>query len=215
MPLYVCGTTRCPPRARLREAQNAEKGVTLCHHFQVGLERGRIGATLGDQTAQPKRADRKLDFCAFLRPSNPVYHALVTTEPNLYFVFADLVLALHLAIVAFVVLGLPVIWIGFWRNWDFVRNFWFRLAHLAAMGVVLAESVFGVLCPLTIWEERLRLLAGGGRQYAGSFVQHWVHWILFYQADERVFTALYAAFFGAIVLSLFLVRPRGPGTLLR
>ena len=139
----------------------------------------------------------------------------MTTEPNLYLVFADLVLVLHLAIVAFMVLGLLVIWIGFWRRWEFVRNFWFRLVHLAAMGVVLAESVFGVLCPLTVWEERLRQLASGGGQYAGSFVQHWVHRILFYQADERVFIVFYAAFFGAIVLSLFLVRPRGPGKLPR
>src|SRR5688572_32767771 len=92
-----------------------------------------------------------------------------------YLLAADLVLLLHFAFVAFVVLGLAVIWIGHFLRWPFVRNFYFRLAHLLAMAVVVLESLGGAVCPLTTWENKLRLLAGGSETYAGSFIQHWIH----------------------------------------
>jgi hypothetical protein len=91
-----------------------------------------------------------------------------------------------------------------------VRNFWFRVAHLAAIGVVVLESAFGVTCPLTTWEMRLRALAGGGQYYQGSFLQHWIHRIMFYQASEGVFLVIYVAFFGLVLLSFWIVKPDGP-----
>lgn len=62
---------------------------------------------------------------------------------------ADLVLVVHASFVAFVIVGLLLIWIGHIRRWAFVRSFWFRVAHLAAIGVVAAESMSGFVCPLT------------------------------------------------------------------
>src|SRR5579871_6766974 len=93
---------------------------------------------------------------------------------------ADLILVVHFAFVLFVVLGLVVIWVGYFSNWSFVRNIWFRLAHLTAMGYVVAESIDGVDCPLTVWENQLRVQAGGG-VYQGSFMEHWVHAIMYYE----------------------------------
>ena len=122
-------------------------------------------------------------------------------------VLADLVLLLHAAFVVFVVVGLVLIWIGWFRGWSFVRNFWFRVVHLAAMGVVAAESVSGFVCPLTTWEDRLRLLAGGEERYAGSFIQHWLHGLIYFDLDERVFTTAYVIFFVAVAASFWLVRP--------
>ncbi len=84
-------------------------------------------------------------------------------------------LVAHFAYVAFVVVGLLVIWTGYFLRWSFVRNFWFRFAHLGCMGVVVVESVFGVTCPLTTWEMQLRLLAGSGQHDQTSFLQYWVH----------------------------------------
>ncbi len=75
----------------------------------------------------------------------------------------------------------------------------------------MAETVMGFECPLTTWENHLRVLAEGGVRYETSFVQHWVHRVLFYEANERVFTVAYALFFLAVLLSLWLVRPRWPG----
>lgn len=118
-------------------------------------------------------------------------------------------LLVHFAFVAFVVLGLIVILLGGIRRWRFVRNFYFRAAHLVAIGCVVMESVAGVTCPLTTWENDLRLMAGGD-QYAGSFVQHWIHRVMFFQASEATFTIIYIAFFLVVVLSFFLVRPAWP-----
>jgi hypothetical protein len=132
----------------------------------------------------------------------------MTLAQKFHLALADGILVIHAAFVAFVILGLVLIWIGWLRRWAFVRNVWFRLAHLAAIGVVAAESLTGFVCPLTTWEDRLRLLAGGEERYAGSFIQHWLHRVLFYDASERVFTIAYIAFFLAVALSLWLVPPR-------
>ncbi len=69
---------------------------------------------------------------------------------------ADLILAIHLAFVAFVVGGLVAIWVGASRGsaWAFSRTF--RALHLAAIAVVVAESLLGFPCPLTAWEDALR-----------------------------------------------------------
>ena len=131
----------------------------------------------------------------------------MTLPQRLYLGLADLVLVVHFAFVAFVVVGLLLIWLGWFRRWNFVRNRWFRLGHLAAIGVVAAESVLGFVCPLTTWENRLRLLAGGEQRYAESFVQHWLHRLMFFDLDERAFTIGYVVFFLAVVLSLWLVPP--------
>lgn len=134
----------------------------------------------------------------------------MTPLQRFYLGLADSVLVVHAAFVAFVVVGLLLIWIGQVRRWAFVRNFWFRVAHLAAIGVVAAESLSGFVCPLTTWEDQLRLLAGGEKRYAGSFIQHWLHQVIFFDLGENVFTIAYVAFFLAVALSLWWVPPRWP-----
>ncbi|OGT05732.1 MAG: hypothetical protein A2143_11390 [Gallionellales bacterium RBG_16_57_15] len=118
---------------------------------------------------------------------------------------ADLILVTHALFVAFVVLGLVVILIGKYRRWNWVRNLWLRLIHLLAIGVVIAESWLGLVCPLTGWENRLRE-AAGGEVYSNPFIQHWLHEILFYDFDPWVFTVAYTAF-GLLVLVAWLFVP--------
>jgi hypothetical protein len=133
------------------------------------------------------------------------------TEPNrLYLLAADTMLLIHFAFVAFVVVGLIVIWVGHFCHWPFVGNFYFRLAHLLAMGLVLMESLGGMVCPLTTWENELRLLAGGGETYAGSFMQHWLHRLLFFDVSEEMFKLAYGGFFAVVALTLRLVPPKMP-----
>lgn len=135
----------------------------------------------------------------------------MTPLQRFYLGLADLILVVHAGFVAFVIIGLLLIWIGWLRHWAFVRNFWFRVAHLTAIGVVAAESLAGFVCPLTKWEDRLRLLASGEHRYQESFVQHWLHQVMFFELGERVFTIFYIAFFLAVALSLLWVPPRWPG----
>src|SRR5688500_5366874 len=125
-----------------------------------------------------------------------------------YALLADLVLALHFAFVFFVVLGLLITWIGYFADWRFVRNPWFRSGHVFAMAIVVAESLCGSVCPLTNWEATLRVKAGEDPNYAGSFVQHWVHRVMFFEVSEQTFTMIYVAVFALIVLSFVVVRPR-------
>jgi hypothetical protein len=115
---------------------------------------------------------------------------------------ADAVLFVHFAFVAFVVGGLAGIWLGATMHWQWVRNFWFRAAHLAAICFVAAEALSGVACPLTLWEDALR-----GTASDTSFVARWVHRVMFYSFPDWVFTAAYALFAAVVALTLWLVPP--------
>lgn len=127
----------------------------------------------------------------------------------MYRMSADLIVLIHLAYASFVVLGLLAIVAGAAFRWDWVRNFWFRVIHLLLMGSVAAESVFGVPCPLTVWEKQLRDSAGQ-TTYAGSFLGKFAHDFLFIDAPQWAFTAAYLAFFVVVVWAFAVARPRWP-----
>ena len=116
---------------------------------------------------------------------------------------ADIILVIHFLFVAFVVSGLALIWIGAMAGWRWVRNFWFRIAHLAAICFVAAEALLGMICPLTAWEDALR-----GAHTETSFIARWLHRILFYSFPDWVFTAAYVLFALAVALTMRLVPPR-------
>lgn len=123
---------------------------------------------------------------------------------------ADLVLAVHVLFVAFVVLGLAFILAGGLLRWSWVRNPWFRALHLAAIAIVVVQAWLGRICPLTTWEMALREKAGDAA-YSGSFVAHWLESILYFQAPPWVFTVAYSAFGTLVAVAWLLVRPRGFG----
>jgi hypothetical protein len=123
---------------------------------------------------------------------------------------ADLIVVFHATYVSFVVLGLVAVLVGSALRWGWVRNFWFRALHLTAIGIVVAEAVAGVTCPLTDWENRLRL-AGGQTAYTGDFVGYWAHRLIFYQAEAWVFTVIYILFGLGVVAAFVLAPPRWPG----
>lgn len=126
---------------------------------------------------------------------------------QLYRLAADLLLVTHALFVVFVVLGLVFVFVGKWSNWSWVRNAYFRIAHLAAIGVVVAQSWVGVICPLTTWEMALRERAGEA-VYSGSFVANWLEKLLYYQAPAWVFVVCYTIFGALVVLAWLWVRPR-------
>lgn len=117
-------------------------------------------------------------------------------------ILADLILIVHFAFVAFVVGGLALIWIGAAAGWRWVRHFWFRAAHLAAIAFVALEALAGILCPLTVWEAALR-----GRQPDRSFIAQWIHRILYYDWPEWVFTVLHVGFALLVAATWYFVPP--------
>lgn len=128
------------------------------------------------------------------------------SAPVVYQLLADAILLLHLIFVAFVVLGFGLIAIGLWAKWAWVHNRIFRITHLLAIAVVVVQAWLGRDCPLTVWENRLREMAGQ-TSYTQSFVEYWLQKILFYRAESWVFTTLYTIF-GVLVLVLWLATVR-------
>ena len=110
-----------------------------------------------------------------------------------YQLLADGVLLLHFAIVAFVVGGLVLTIVGNLRGWRWVNGVWFRLLHLAAIGVVVAQAWFGAACPLTTLEMWLRAQAGAST-YSGSFIEYWLQRLIYYEAPSWAFTLVYSLF---------------------
>jgi carbon starvation protein CstA len=126
---------------------------------------------------------------------------------KLYAIAADTLLIFHVSFVMFVVAGLAAVIVGGLRHWSWVRNPWFRLAHLAAIVVVVLQSWAGHICPLTTWEMALRVRAGQ-ESYQDSFVSYWLQRVLYYDAPAWAFIVCYTVF-GALVLAVwYWVRPR-------
>ncbi|MED5411433.1 MAG: DUF2784 domain-containing protein [Pseudomonadota bacterium] len=126
---------------------------------------------------------------------------------TIYQIAADTVLVIHTGIVFFIVLGLILIVIGGFLQWEFVRHRWFRILHLSAIGVVVLQSWLGRLCPLTTLELWLREQAGGEGGYEESFVQYWLQEFLYYELPLTVFAIAYTIFGLAVVATWFLVPP--------
>ena len=124
-----------------------------------------------------------------------------------YGVAADIVLLTHVLFVAFVVCGLACVLVAKPLGWSWVRNPWFRLAHLLCIGFVVVQSWLGAMCPLTVWEMGLRDKAGDV-VYQGDFIAHWLESILYYRAPAWVFAVCYTVFGVLVLASWFWVRPR-------
>ncbi|MFL6715517.1 MAG: DUF2784 domain-containing protein [Burkholderiaceae bacterium] len=111
---------------------------------------------------------------------------------------ADIVLTLHAAVVLFIVGGLVLIFLGNRQRWRWVNGWWFRLAHLGAIAIVVAQAWLGLDCPLTTLEVWLRGPGGMGDQ-GGGFIAYWLSRLLYYRLPGWVFVLGYSLF-GALVL---------------
>lgn len=122
-----------------------------------------------------------------------------------YGILADMLVVAHMALATFIVAGQVLILIGLWRRWGWVRNRWFRLAHLIAIAIVGAEAVWGVACPLTVWEYDLRLAAG--QEVTGeTFIGRWIHRLLFVDVPPELLNAAHISF-AILVLGTFILAP--------
>jgi len=120
---------------------------------------------------------------------------------------ADAVLVLHFALVLFVVGGLVLVVLGNLLRWQWVNLLWFRLLHLVTIAVVAAEAWLGFVCPLTTLEMWLRSKAKVVT-YEGSFIEHWLQALLFWNAPPWVFTAAYTTFALAVAAAWWYFPPK-------
>ncbi|MDD9981332.1 MAG: DUF2784 domain-containing protein [Gammaproteobacteria bacterium] len=123
---------------------------------------------------------------------------------------ADLTLIAHAAFIVFVVAGQGLILAGWTLGWRWPRNLTFRLIHAGAITLVVLESWFGVVCPLTWLEFRLRAAAGSPLA-ADSFVGYWLQRLIFYDAPPWTFTLTYTAFAALVAVTLVFYPPKRRG----
>lgn len=114
-----------------------------------------------------------------------------------------IVLAIHLAIIAFNIFGLVAIPLGAWRRWPWVRRPGWRILHLASLAVVALQAALGRACFLTLWQDGL---TGGGRE--DPLIMRWVNSLIYWPLPGWVFTAAYLAIFAYVVALWVLVPPR-------
>ena len=126
-----------------------------------------------------------------------------------YALLADLIAFIHFGYVSFVVFGLLVILLGGLLKWRFTRNFWFRAVHLTMILIVVVEALLGIVCPLTVWEDDLRMAAGQNVSEA-SFVARLIHQFMFFDFLPIVFTVVYCLFGLAVLASWWLYPPNWP-----
>src|SRR5262245_3370261 len=125
-----------------------------------------------------------------------------------YGFLADLVVAIHLAYVGYVLLGQLAIVIAAPMRWQWARNPWFRFTHLLAIGIVVYEAIYNIRCPLSVWEEQLRMM-GGGSPIGETFMGRLLHSVLFIDnMPEVFFTTLYIAMLVVVVQGLVMYPPR-------
>lgn len=128
--------------------------------------------------------------------------------PDTARLLADTLLALHLGVVLFVVGLLPLVLVGGARGWPWVRLRGLRLGHLGLMLLITAQTWLGQLCPLTVWEQDLRRIAGQA-SYTGGFIEHGLSRLLYWDLPWWIFVAAYTAFAGLVVAAWWWVRPLG------
>jgi hypothetical protein len=151
---------------------------------------------------------------------------------------ADILVTIHFAFVAFVLLSVPLILLGGALGWSWVRNFSFRAIHLLCIAIVAGEGIgatvyawwdedaawneaekrWWIECPLTTWERDYRRTYST-RETGGQILRDvenasWVgrkcNQFLFYDAPSKYFWVGHLIFFVLVVLTLVVVPPRWP-----
>ena len=120
---------------------------------------------------------------------------------------ADLITAVHLAAVIFVIAGPLLVVAGRLLGWGWIRNPWFRLGHLGVMGYISINTLRNELCFLTVWEWELRERAGQ-EGAEGSFLGKLLHDILFVDVAQATLNGIYLAFAALVLWTLWWVPPR-------
>ena len=142
-------------------------------------------------------------------------YTMIVTAAYWHRLLADALLILHCVYVLFVVVGFVAVWIGYFSGWGFIRNFYFRIFHVLAIGIVALQAVVGVMCPFTVWENDLRLLGSGEQRYQGTFIEYWLHKVLYHDISLQTFAVVYGLFLICVVVTYILIRPDKPGRRVR
>ena len=126
-------------------------------------------------------------------------------------ILAEVILAVHVAIILFNLFGLIVVPLGALCRWRFVRVRWWRVLHLILLGTVALQAVAGRACILTLWQAAV----AGGAASPTPLIMGWVNRMIYWPLPIWVFAALYLLVFGYALALLWLVPPGRHATTIR
>lgn len=112
---------------------------------------------------------------------------------------ADVLLLLHFLWIVFLVLGLP--W-GLYINSPIIR-----LLHAFGLIFALALQLSHTYCPLTVWEESLRVARQPGFSYRGSFIITYLEKLVYPGWVSLETVTILTALLVALTLASFILRP--------
>lgn len=124
--------------------------------------------------------------------------------PVLATLTADAIAVLHIGYFVFIVWGAVSILLP--PRPAYVRNLWFRLAHMFAVYIVLAENYFQVPCVLNVAQWTLRTSAGGPQQ-ATAGVSGVLDGLLYRTIPGDALNAMYVALGVTLPILLWVVPP--------
>ena len=102
----------------------------------------------------------------------------------------QLVLAIHVAVIAFNIFGLVAVPLGKRRGWAWVLGWRWRAAHLASLALVAVQAVLGRACFLTDWQQAL---TGAGE--TEPLIMRWVNSLIYWELPMWAFAVAYVAVF--------------------
>jgi len=88
-------------------------------------------------------------------------------------------------------------------NWDWVANIRLRILHSGMVVFITLESLLGITCPLTTFENSLR-----GIHQSKSFIGYWIKEIIYWDFPTQFFIVLYCIFLVWTFLMWKLYPPR-------
>jgi hypothetical protein len=106
----------------------------------------------------------------------------------------QLLLAVHVLVIAFNVLGLAAIPLGAGLGWRWTRIRWWRALHVLSWTVVAAQALLGRACFLTLWQDQL---SGAGPE--PPLIARVVNRLVYWPLPIWVFGVLYLVLFGLVV----------------
>lgn len=114
---------------------------------------------------------------------------------------AALILAVHLAVIAFNLFGLIAVPLGAWRGWRFVHRPVWRVLHLISLAATALQAALGKACFLTMWQA-----AAEGEGTPEPLIMSWLNAMIYWPLPIWVFAVAYLLLF-AYALALLWVVP--------
>ncbi len=125
----------------------------------------------------------------------------------IYKILADTVVITHLIWIIFMIVGFVMTFYSLAvKNKKFFDRWLFRTIHFLGILYVSVLSLLGKYCPLTVWENNLRIKYDPGLVYPGSCMVHYIQKLVYPNIDPQIIN-LATIFIAVFTLAVFILKP--------